>query len=107
MMRLQKRFDEALAMQLAIEKDAAEANAPDGYVFEEIAEIYGTAKMSASMQNRTSRKQQKILAARTHGLSRTKRRDRLARIVADGEVGVGLVMMWFPTIRLKRLLHSG
>jgi len=41
-MRLQKRFDEALAMQLAIEKDAAEANEPDGYVFEEIAEIYVT-----------------------------------------------------------------
>lgn len=41
-LRLQKRFDDALAMQLAIEKDAAAANDPDGYVFEEIAEIYLT-----------------------------------------------------------------
>ena len=39
-LRLQKRYDEALAMQLAIETDAAEAAEPDGYVFEEIAEIY-------------------------------------------------------------------
>jgi tetratricopeptide (TPR) repeat protein len=39
-MRLQKRYDEALAMQLAIEAEAAEAAAPDGYVFEEIAEIH-------------------------------------------------------------------
>lgn len=39
-MRLQKRYDEALALQLGIEKDAAEAQQPDGYVFEEIAEIY-------------------------------------------------------------------
>ena len=39
-MRMQKRYDEALAMQLGIEKDAAEAAEPDGYVFEEIAEIY-------------------------------------------------------------------
>ena len=39
-MRLQKRYDEALAMQLGIEKEAAEAAEPDGYVFEEIAEIY-------------------------------------------------------------------
>ncbi len=39
-MRLQKRYDEALAMQMAIETDAAEAAEPDGYVFEEIAEIY-------------------------------------------------------------------
>lgn len=39
-LRLQKRYDEALAAQLAIEKDAATANEPDGYVFEEIAEIY-------------------------------------------------------------------
>lgn len=39
-LRLQKRYDEALAAQLAIEKDAAAANEPDGYVFEEIAEIY-------------------------------------------------------------------
>lgn len=41
-MRLQKRYDEALALQLSIEKDAAEASEPDGYVFEEIAEIYLT-----------------------------------------------------------------
>jgi tetratricopeptide (TPR) repeat protein len=41
-LRLQKRIDEALAMQLAIEKEAAAANEPDGYVFEEIAEIYLT-----------------------------------------------------------------
>ncbi len=39
-MRLQKRYDEALALQLSIEKVAAEASEPDGYVFEEIAEIY-------------------------------------------------------------------
>ena len=39
-MRLQKRFDEALALQLVIESEAAEAAEPDGYVFEEIAEIY-------------------------------------------------------------------
>ena len=39
-MRIQKRYDDALAMQLAIEKEAAEAADPDGYVFEEIAEIY-------------------------------------------------------------------
>jgi tetratricopeptide (TPR) repeat protein len=39
-MRLQKRLDEALAMQLAIEIEAAAVNEPDGYVFEEIAEIY-------------------------------------------------------------------
>ncbi len=39
-MRLQKRFDEALALQLVIETEASEAGEPDGYVFEEIAEIY-------------------------------------------------------------------
>ena len=39
-MRLQKRYDDALAMQLLIEAEAAEAQQPDGYVFEEIAEIY-------------------------------------------------------------------
>ena len=39
-MRLQKRYDEALALQLMIETEAAEAVEPDGYVFEEIAEIY-------------------------------------------------------------------
>ncbi len=39
-MRLQKRYDEALSMQLLIEMEAAEAAEPDGYVFEEIAEIY-------------------------------------------------------------------
>ncbi len=39
-MRLQKRYDEALVMQLTIEAEAAEAAQPDGYVFEEIAEIY-------------------------------------------------------------------
>ena len=39
-MRMQKRYDEALAMQLVIEAEAAEAAEPDGYVFEEIAEIY-------------------------------------------------------------------
>jgi tetratricopeptide (TPR) repeat protein len=39
-LRLLKRFDEALAMQLAIEAEAAAAAEPDGYVFEEIAEIY-------------------------------------------------------------------
>ena len=39
-MRLQKRYDESLAMLLAIETEAAEAAEPDGYVFEEIAEIY-------------------------------------------------------------------
>ena len=39
-MRMQTRYDDALAMQLAIEKEAAEAAEPDGYVFEEIAEIY-------------------------------------------------------------------
>jgi tetratricopeptide (TPR) repeat protein len=39
-MRMQKRYDEALALQLAIETEAAEAAEPDGYVFEEIAEIY-------------------------------------------------------------------
>ena len=39
-MRMQKRYDEALAMQLAIEAEAAQAAEPDGYVFEEIAEIY-------------------------------------------------------------------
>jgi tetratricopeptide (TPR) repeat protein len=39
-MRMLKRYDEALAMQLAIEIEAAEAAEPDGYVFEEIAEIY-------------------------------------------------------------------
>ena len=39
-LRLQKKYDEALAMQLRLEKDMTEANAPDGYVYEEIAEIY-------------------------------------------------------------------
>ena len=39
-LRLQKRYDEALAMQLLIETEAAEADEPDGFVFEEIAEIY-------------------------------------------------------------------
>ena len=39
-MRMQKRVDEALTMQLVIEAEAAEAAEPDGYVFEEIAEIY-------------------------------------------------------------------
>ncbi len=39
-MRLQKRYDEALALQLVIETEAAEANEPDAYVFEEIAELY-------------------------------------------------------------------
>lgn len=37
-LRLQKRYDEALAMQLALEFETAAE--PDGYVFEEIAEIY-------------------------------------------------------------------
>ena len=32
LMRLQKRYDEALAMQLLIEAEAAEAEDPDGYV---------------------------------------------------------------------------
>ena len=39
-MRMQKRYDEALVLQLMIETEAAEAAEPDGYVFEEIAEIY-------------------------------------------------------------------
>lgn len=39
-LRLQKKYDEALAMQLRLEKEMNEANAPDGYVYEEIAEIY-------------------------------------------------------------------
>jgi tetratricopeptide (TPR) repeat protein len=39
-MRLQKRYDEALITQLALEKETTEADQPDGYVFEEIAEIY-------------------------------------------------------------------
>ena len=39
-LRLQKKYDEALAMQLQLEKDMTAANAPDGYVYEEIAEIY-------------------------------------------------------------------
>ena len=39
-MRMQKHYDQALALQLAIETEAADAAEPDGYVFEEIAEIY-------------------------------------------------------------------
>lgn len=39
-LRLQKKYGEALAMQLRLENDMTEANAPDGYVYEEIAEIY-------------------------------------------------------------------
>ncbi|MEO7255420.1 MAG: tetratricopeptide repeat protein, partial [Casimicrobium sp.] len=39
-LRLQKKYDEALAIQLQLEKDMTQANAPDGYVYEEIAEIY-------------------------------------------------------------------
>lgn len=39
-LRMQKKYDEALAMQQKLEKDMTEANAPDGYVYEEIAEIY-------------------------------------------------------------------
>ena len=39
-LRLQKRYDEALTMQLNIETEADAAGEPDGYVFEEIAEIY-------------------------------------------------------------------
>ena len=39
-LRLQNKYDEALAMQLRLEKDMTEASAPDGYVFEEIAELY-------------------------------------------------------------------
>lgn len=39
-LRLQKKYDDALAIQLQLEKDMTEASAPDGYVYEEIAEIY-------------------------------------------------------------------
>jgi tetratricopeptide (TPR) repeat protein len=39
-LRLQKKYAEALAIQLQLEKDMTQANAPDGYVYEEIAEIY-------------------------------------------------------------------
>ncbi len=40
-MRLQKRFDEALAVQLRLEKEMLAANDPDVYVYKELAAIYG------------------------------------------------------------------
>ncbi len=39
-LRLQKKYAEALAMQLRLEKDMTQSDPPDGYVYEEIAEIY-------------------------------------------------------------------
>jgi tetratricopeptide (TPR) repeat protein len=38
--RMLGRFDEALATQIALDKEWAEAGEPDGYVFEELGEIY-------------------------------------------------------------------
>lgn len=40
LLRLQGQADEALAMQLALERDSAAAGAPDPYVFEELALLY-------------------------------------------------------------------
>jgi tetratricopeptide (TPR) repeat protein len=38
--RLQGRIDEALAIQLRLEKEADEANAPDVYIYTELAELF-------------------------------------------------------------------
>jgi hypothetical protein len=40
LLRLRGQADEALAMQLALERDSAAAGAPDRYVFEELALLY-------------------------------------------------------------------
>jgi tetratricopeptide (TPR) repeat protein len=77
-LRLQKKFDEALAMQLKLEKDMLEANAPDGYVYEEIAEIY-TALQKPVEAKPYFAKAAKILAADTWFAENEK--TRLARIV--------------------------
>ena len=77
-LRLQKKFDEALAMQLKLEKDMLEANAPDGYVYEEIAEIY-TALQKPVDAKPYFAKAAKILAADTWFAENEK--TRLARIV--------------------------
>jgi len=39
-LRLQGKIDEALAMQLALERDAAAANDPDPYVYDELAALH-------------------------------------------------------------------
>jgi len=39
-LRLQGKVDEALAMQLALERDAAAANDPDPYVYDELAALH-------------------------------------------------------------------
>jgi tetratricopeptide (TPR) repeat protein len=42
-LRLQGRHDEALAWQLALERDAAAAKAPDPYVYDELALLHDAA----------------------------------------------------------------
>lgn len=42
-LRLQGRHDEALAQQLALERDAAAADAPDPYVYDELALLHAAA----------------------------------------------------------------
>ena len=44
-----KRYDEALAIQIALEKEFERAGDKDGYVFEELGELYlATAKADQS-----------------------------------------------------------
>ena len=77
-LRLQKKYDEALAMQLRLEKDMIEASAPDGYVYEEIAEIY-LAKASAVEAKPYFAKAVSVLAADAAFVESEKAR--LARLV--------------------------
>ncbi len=77
-LRLQKKYDEALAMQLRLEKEMIEANAPDGYVFEEIAEIY-LAKDKATEAKPYFAKAASVLAADSSFVESEK--SRLARLV--------------------------
>jgi len=77
-LRLQKKFEEALAMQLKLEKDMLEANAPDGYVYEEIAEIYAAQNKPATAKPYFA-KAAKLLSADTWFAENEKAR--LARIV--------------------------
>ena len=43
MLRLKGQRDEALAMQLALERDAAAAGAPDPYVYDELVLLHRAA----------------------------------------------------------------
>lgn len=77
-LRLQKKFEEALAMQLKLEKDMLEANEPDGYVYEEIAENFTALQKPVDAKPYFS-KAAKLLAADAWFAENEK--TRLARIV--------------------------